>query len=307
MAVKEAEAVYQEYAAARERLVTDLKKSWYEYSWIHDAVQINREHINLLRVVESVASIRFKSGKISQSTLIQIQVEQGRIEDRIKELDALKTPLSASVYAALGLESGVLLPPPGKVREGFPVLNESEVKLQLEQTNPELKKINILREREELAVRLADKDYYPDLTFGLSYIDTDGGDDPTLALISVNLPIWRKSLDASKLEALNRRESVNELLKKTRLELSAHVDLLVYYYQNALRKNKLYINTLIPKAKQSIELAVKGFETGSVDFSELLNAERTLLEFQLAAKRHSVDAYQRLAEIDALTVTDYQL
>jgi len=303
MAVKQAESIAQEYDAAVRGLVSKVKKSYYEYSWLYDAVQINREHINLLRVVESVASIRFKSSKISQSSLIQIQVEQGRIEDRIKELESLKNPLSNSIYAALGVESGALLPRPVKAGEVLTDLNTAELKLQMEQANPELKRISILKEKQELAVRLADKDYYPDVTFGLSYIDTDGGKDPTLALVSINLPIWRKSLDAAKLEAVNRRQSVSESLKNTRLELAAKLDLLIYYYQNALRKNELYENTLIPKAQQSIDLAVRGFETGSVSFADLLNAERTLLEFQLDAKRYAADAAQRLAEVDALAGT----
>ena len=147
-------------------------------------------------------------------------------------------------------------------------------------------------------MQLADKNYYPDLTFELSAVDMDGSRDPVLAMVSINLPIWRKSLDAAKLEAVNQRQGVNEALKNTGLELAAKLDLLVYYYQNALRKNKLYENTLIPKAQQSIELALKEFETGNSGFSELLDAQRTLLEFLLIAKQYSADAHKQLAEIE---------
>ncbi|MDA3924426.1 MAG: TolC family protein [Kiritimatiellae bacterium] len=298
MAVKQAEIEYQEYVAARLLITSKIKKAYYEYAWLHDALQINRDHINLLKVVESVASIRYKSGKVSQSTLVQIQVEQGRIEDRVKELEALKVPISSSIYASIGLPSGELLPRPVKDVKPLPDLNAKELKVLVEQSNPDLEKIRLLKERAEHSVKLADKGYYPDLTFGLSYIDTDGGKDPTLATVSLNLPIWRKSLNAAKREALNQRESMNELLRKTSLDLSALIDLQVYYYENNLRKNKLYQNTLIPKAQQSIELALKEFETGSLGFSELLDAERTLLEFLLSAKRYSADAYKHLAEIE---------
>ncbi|MFA7173470.1 MAG: TolC family protein [Kiritimatiellia bacterium] len=298
MAVKQAESIAQEYEAAVLGLVSRIKKSYYEYAWLHDAVQINREHINLLKVVESVASIRFKSGKISQSALVLIQVEQGKIEDQIKELEALKSPLSTSIYAALGLESGKLLPRPARADQALTELNPVELQLQLQQANPELRRIKALKELQELAVQLADKNYYPDLTFELSAVDMDGSRDPVLAMVSINLPIWRKSLDAAKLEAVNQRQGVNEALKNTGLELAAKLDLLVYYYQNALRKNKLYENTLIPKAQQSIELALKEFETGNSGFSELLDAQRTLLEFLLIAKQYSADAHKQLAEIE---------
>ncbi|MDD2598130.1 MAG: TolC family protein [Kiritimatiellae bacterium] len=300
IAFKQAESIAREYDAAVLGLVSKIKKSFYDYAWLHDAVQINREHINLLQVVESVASIRFKAGKISQSALVLIQVEQGKIEDRIKELEALKNPLSSSIYAALGVESGKLLPRPARADEVLTDLDTDELKLQLEQTNPELRRLRVLKERQELAVQLADKDYYPDFTFELSAVDTDGGKDPILGLVSINLPIWRRSLDAAKLEAVNQRQSVSQALKHTGLELAAKLDLLVYYYQDALRKNKLYENTLIPKAQQSIELALKEFETGNSGFSELLDAQRTLLEFLLIAKQYSADAYKQLAEIESM-------
>jgi outer membrane protein TolC len=298
IAVKQAEAEYQDYVAAHLNLTSEIKKAYYEYLWLHDALQINRDHINLLKVVESVASIRFKSGKVSQSTLVQIQVEQGRLEDRVKELEALKAPLSSAIYASVGLPAGELLPRPVKDVKPLPDLNGEELKVLVEQFNPDLEKIRLLKERADLSVKLADKGYYPDLTFGFSYIDTDGGDDPTLATVSLNLPIWRNSLDAAKREAVNKRESLNELLKKTTLDLSSKIDLQVYYYENNLRKNKLYQNALIPKAQQSIDLALKEFETGRSGFSELLDAERTLLEFLLSAKRYSADAYKHLAEIE---------
>ena len=300
MAVKEAEAVYQKYEQARRNVVREIAKAYYEYSWLHSALQINRDHVELLKVVELVASIRFKSGQISQSSLVQIQVEQGKIEDRIKELDNLKAPISASIYAAMGLEAGVELPAPGPVGVPFVLPDTADLKESVVLSSPRLEKLRLLKQREDMGVRLSEKNYYPDLTFGLSYIETDGGDDPTLALVSVNLPIWRKSLDASKREAVNRRESVNENLHSTRLQLMATLDLHVYHYQNSVRKRKLYEDTLIPKARQSIDLAVKGFETGSVNFSELLDAERTLLEFQLEAKRYIANAYQRVADIEAL-------
>ena len=41
-------------------------------------------------------------------------------------------------------------------------------------------------------------------------------------------------------------------------------------------------------------------ETGNSGFSELLDAQRTLLEFLLIAKQYSADAYKQLAEIERI-------
>lgn len=300
IALKEAEEVRLEYIAAELEVQSRIKRAFYEYAWLKEAIRINKEHLDLLKLMESVANTRFKNSDLSQSVLILIQVEQGKLEDRIKETDELRVPLSSSLRALLGDAGGELLPWPKKQSDIGELSDPSELKSIMIKANPMLRKLEVMSEKEDVGVKLAEKDYYPDVTFGLNYIDTDGGDDPAVAMISVNLPVWRNKLDAGKREALLRRDSLEEMRRNKQLNLQTKFDLLLYRYRDAERKTNLYRKTLIPKIEQGIEVAMKGFETGKVGFSDLLDAERTLLEFQLTSVRRLTDANQRLAEIHAL-------
>ncbi|MFO7936263.1 MAG: TolC family protein [Kiritimatiellia bacterium] len=300
MAVKEAEAAFSEYENAGQRVIKDLEKTYYEYCWVYDALRINKEHSALLRLMESVAKVRFRNGKLSQSALVQIQMEQSRIEDRIRELEELKFPLSSAICSALGKETTKIMPEPVVTAAAEKLPDASVMKQRLVSTNPAIEKLRRMKQRAEFSLKLADKQYYPDFTFGMSYIDTDEGDDPALALVSINLPIWRKSLNANRLEAAKELESVDKRIDDMRLKLLSELDRQLYHYRNSLRKKTLYENTLVPKAQQAIDLLMKEFETGSVAIAELLIAERTLLEFQLEAARYIANAYQRKAEIQSL-------
>ena len=59
-------------------------------------------------------------------------------------------------------------------------------------------------------------------------------------------------------------------------------------------------NELLPLARQSVEVAQAGYTAGEVDFLNLLDAQRTLLEFRLAEVEAGVQRELALAELSSL-------
>ena len=56
----------------------------------------------------------------------------------------------------------------------------------------------------------------------------------------------------------------------------------------------------MPQAEQSLRVTEEAYRAGSVDFFNLIDAERLLLEFRLAHQRGAVDREIALAEIEML-------
>ena len=56
----------------------------------------------------------------------------------------------------------------------------------------------------------------------------------------------------------------------------------------------------LPKAAQTLNAAQSGYEGGTVDFFSLIDAQRVLLNFQLAYYRHNANFHQRLSELKGL-------
>ena len=55
-----------------------------------------------------------------------------------------------------------------------------------------------------------------------------------------------------------------------------------FAYREIGRNLDLLENQLIPKARQSLEIARAGYLSGTIDFFNLMDAERTLLNFELS-------------------------
>ena len=69
---------------------------------------------------------------------------------------------------------------------------------------------------------------------------------------------------------------------------------------SAASREELYRTTLIPRARQSVEVARADFTAGRGDFLELIDAQRTLLEFELARERALRDGATHRADLQRL-------
>jgi outer membrane protein TolC len=312
-ALEAANAEKEKYEKTKLDLFYRVKSVYYEYYYVGRAVAITKEHISLLTNLESVARTRFKAGYAAHTAVIQAQVEFGKLDDRLRALESLQGPIVAKLNAALNRPSDASLPWPKTIPYDNSELTDKEAFAWLAERNPDLNRLDFLAEKERFAIKLAGKNYYPDITIGLDYVDTDealmprtpdSGKDPVIAKASVNLPIWYGRYRAAEREARLRHKAVQERRVNTGNQLGADLKLALYHFRDAERKIDLYRDTLIPKADESLQVAQLSFQAGKVSFISLIDAERLLLEFQLAYERALADRATRLSEIETLVNKD---
>jgi outer membrane protein TolC len=312
-ALEAAHAEKERYEKTKLDLFHRVKSAYYEYYYIGRAVAITKEHINLLVNLESVARTRFKTGHASHTAVIQAQVEFGKLDDRFRALESLQEPIVAKLNAILNRPSAASLPWPQTIPYDNPAFTDKEALKWLIERNPDVKRLEFLEKKEQFTTELAGKNYYPDITIGLDYVDTDealmpgtpdSGKDPVIAKASINLPIWYSKYRAVEREARLRHAVVQEERVNTENQLKADLKLVLYHFRDAERKIDLYRDTLIPKADQALKVAQLGFQAGKVSFISLIDAERLLLEFQLAYERALADRAERLSEIETFVNKD---
>jgi outer membrane protein TolC len=220
--------------------------------------------------------------------------------------------LSAKLAAALNASQKVLLPWPASIDEEVVELTDEQILSMLQENNPRLKELDAHSKSDKTKIELAKKDYFPDITVGVDYIDTasavfgnppDSGNDPVILMFSMNVPIWHEKYRAAENQARARYMAKTQERNELENTLTADLKMALYRFRDSQRRVELYGHSLIPKADQSLAVARRGFEAGKVAFLDLIDAERTLLEFELAYERARTDRSQRLAEIEMLTGT----
>jgi outer membrane protein TolC len=309
-AAEAAAAARQVYDKTKLALFYRVKAAYHEYWYLAQAIAVTKEHIRLVTNMEGVARTRFKAGAAPNIAVIQAQVELGKLDDRLRALESLREPIVAKLNAALNRPTQLPLPWPRSLPEFAATFTDKQAAEWLAESNPDLRRLEHLVAKEEAGIKLARKDYYPNISLGVDYVDTDdalnpeladSGKDPVMAMVSINLPIWYGKYRAAEREARLRMTAVENSREDTGRRLGADLALALYHFRDAVRKLDLYGDTLLPKAEQSLAVSQQGFEAGKTTFISLIDAQRLLLEFQLAERRARADKGQRLAEIEMLT------
>jgi outer membrane protein TolC len=262
-----------------------------------------------LQQFERIARARYRVAAAGHPEIIRIQVELGTLEDRLRQLRDLRAPYMARLNAELGRAAGTEVHWPRSVSARVVQVPDDVLLAAIQHRNPELIALQEEIERERINTEIARKEGYPDFTVGLAYtaigerrdmVFDENGDDAVLGTLSVNLPIWREKYDAGVREAMARRlaaagrrgDAVNRLASELQEALFEHAD--------ARRRIALYRDTLIPKASESLQASLGSFEQGQSDFLDLIDTQRTLLEFQFAIERAIVDRANSAARIERL-------
>ena len=319
VALESANAERQRYEDTKLKLFYEVKDAYYEYYYLARVIAVTEEHMELVSYLESVARTKYKAGTAPYGAVIKAQVELGELEDRLRTLRDLRDPVVARLNAALNRNFYAQLPWPKKIPEEKMVFLDEQLLTWLKESNPELKAIDFTAAKEKAAIDRAKKDYFPDITLGVEYINTndaldlpanpetgvrprvkDDGKDPVIAMVSLNLPIWYGKYRAGEKEARERYMAALRQRSERENNLISDLKMTLYNFRDAERKIDLYRDTLVPKAEQQITVIQQAFAAGKTDFLDVIDAERTLLEFQLSFERALANHAQRLAKIEML-------
>jgi outer membrane protein TolC len=151
----------------------------------------------------------------------------------------------------------------------------------------------------DASLRLAFKARVPDFSLG---VEADVKASPVFVTpqIGVTLPIWRDKIAAQIAAAQAGKHASEARLSAGQIALAVEFAEKSFMFREASRNLELLTERLLPKARQSLEVAQSGYLSGKLEFLNLLDAERTLLEFQLSDVEARVQRELALAELSLL-------
>lgn len=308
-ASRAAYAAWRRYEFARLAVAERVLSALYELAYLDAAVGIAREDLELLKAFEEVVRIRYRVGAGSHPELVRVQVALGRAEDRIAQLEATRPALAAELNAAMAREPGWPVGPVRGLPDGVAAGSADDLARIAGSSNPLLLALDEQVEEQRHLVAAARKDGYPDFTLGVEYMfvkeGMEGGgpgmgDDPVMLKFGMRLPLGRARYEAAEREAVARSRAVAHERADETNRVAAAIKRTWFEHTDADRRFRLFKETLIPKAEESLAASLAGFRTGDATFLSLLDTERTLIEFAIAAERARADRGKALAKLQTL-------
>jgi outer membrane protein TolC len=304
-----ARATRAQYADRRLELRRDVTLAWLELYWLGRAVALTQENLDLLVNLERVIRERYRISRADHADLIRMQVELGVVENQLHSLQDRLRPATSRMNALLHRPEAAVVPLPEALPE-WPIAPESiNVFDFIRRDSPRLQEGRRRVAQADAGKRLADRGRWPDWTIGVDWIRTDNalnpalddsGKDPFVVSLSVNVPVFRGKWDAPARAARERVAfaQANYDVEEDRLRVRAEE--ILFEWRDADRRVGLYRDALLPKARESYEAVDTAYRTGQGAFLDLMDAERTLLEFELEEERALADRGRSAAKLEYL-------
>lgn len=308
VAAKEAEAASYSLQEVTNRVRRDVQVAYFDMSLNAESMRITENNRSALEQLAKVAEARYGLGQASQADVLKAQAQLSKMNDELIRLDRERRITVAELNKLMGQLADRRIatpsvPPPREVTLEVDTLRES-----VQASRPDLQALQTKIERNEKAVDLARKDYYPDFDVRFFYGQRDKTptgerrDDMIGLTVAVNLPIWGEAKQGPRVaEAIAMREQAVRMYEARRNEVLAQLKQQIAAAEQSYRSARLYETTALVQARLAVESALASYRVNRVDFLTLLDNQMNVFNYEIGYATAVVNQLKALAEIEFIT------
>lgn len=304
-AAREAESLSSSAKGVQLRTIAVIKELYYDLFLAHQSMDLVREKGVLLRKVEDAALARYASGGGMQQDVLMAQTEKYMLLEREEMLKQKIQTLEALLNATVGRDQAAPLGRP--VAPVFVQYSQAlpELIAAAYENSPEIKAREKMVASTNARVRVAEGEYYPDITvtgnYGLKGPAFENMDMWSLST-TVNVPLYytTKQRPAVHEAEASLREAKNEL-QTVRLKLSSSIRENYAMLQTTERLMELYRQGLNQKIHQDFQATLASYATGKTDALTVISRLKTIAEIETSYWGQLVEREKAKARLEALT------
>ena len=290
-----AETEYAEIVIAKRKLALSLAQSYYNLYGIQAKQKVLQENIELLKTYETLALTSVEVGKASAVDILKLQIRQNELQQQNEVLEQSYLSEQAVFNNLLNREERIAVEvvEEMEIPEDDTILNKDDLSL-----NPELLKYDQLYESVTQSEVLNQKENAPSFGIGLDYIPvseredmamSDNGKDIVMPMVTFSIPIFN-----NKFKSVTRQNELRQ--KEIEFQKEERLNVLENAYASAIsQRNQARIAYRtqaknLEQAKDAEEILIKSYETGTINFNDVLDVQELQLKFQ-TSQIQSVQLY----------------
>ena len=305
-----AKSKFEAFEDAKNRLMFDVKSTYYDYYVLAAAIRILEENITLLKSLREMANVRIESNQGSAVDFLRAEIEIDQLNTQLLYLMDSKLPLQAKFKELLNTEMLQDLRIPDSLNAQFLLASKQVLRDSVLAQNPQLRALDYKLNSVDSKIEVARKAGLPSFNVGVAYtnisprtdldVPNNGKDALILPQIGVKLPLYRSKYRAMVKEQELMKNSISFEKENRENELETLLEKSWRDYTDANRRVDLY-KRLLGYAEQSLEILITEYTTAGADFEEVLRMEKQLLNFALELEKSLADQNTYVAFINYLT------
>jgi len=296
-AMARARRSYLDYTDARNRLVFDVRDTWYRMYVLERSVVLTGEHLRLVETLRDIALTRYEAGKTAFSDVLRLDMQREELRTKLHTLEDSRGPLRQEFSRLLGrdIREAILLPDSLALPDALP---EAEpLRARMVERNPRLRGLEEEQAYWEHKSNAARRMGYPSFTLGVTYTAIDPRDDVTLPdngrdaiipQVGISVPLFGSRYGAMEEQAQLQREAA----RLQRSDAERRLETLLAERMRDLReaRRRFDLNTRLAElADNTYGAVLSEYSAGSSRIDDVIAVERDLLRYALAREEARAD------------------
>ena len=292
----------QQLASRQSSLRSEVTLAWLEVLHNGQALALARHSAVLAERMADSAGRRVQAGKLAPLEQTRAQVAAASVALEVRQADSQWRISSHRLRALLG-RAACAGQPQGD-GDVLPPLPEIGQVVQRAQAAPMVRLAALERDRRQALSALESSRQTPDLTLSLgSKRDEEAARNALVIGVSMPLPLFDRN-QGNLRQALRLADQARDDLMAAELHAQTAAAEGFEALRNARAEALSLRQEVLPAARQAYATATRGFELGKFGLTEVLDAQRTLLDTQNRYLRALSAAHRARAALDTLLGDD---
>jgi outer membrane protein TolC len=306
-----AEAKFQSFMDARNRLYLQVASAYYSLYELKDFVRIEKENISILESYKTIATQKFKNGTGTMVDVLRVDIMLKDAQTNLNILRDKEKPLLTAFNKLLNRPENE----PVQIKNTLKteILSDNYRKDSLIATNSKLKALDLKLQASQAAEIVSQKQGLPKLGVGLDYVligertdisMPDNGKDVLMPMVSISIPIFRAKYNASDKETKLLQESYTLQKQEVTNTLFSEYEMVWFQVQQQLQLISLY-EQQIQTSQQSLNLLFTSYGNSGKEFEEVLGMQQQLLKYQKMSSTALSQYHIAVEKINYITSKSY--
>lgn len=290
--------------AERYAVIGSVRAAYYDLYALERKVVILDELVKLAGDAVKNGQTLLDNKQIARLDLVQLEVERARFsaeaEAARREIPAVRKRLAAAVgdpRYAVGSVAGPF--------EDVPQYDTDRTLETVLATHPEIRSAKVEVERAQAAIRRAEVEPIPNITFSTGYVRQYENKSHDFQVgLSAPVPVWNRNqgnIRAAKAELGMAIQTVG----RTENDLAERVAAALRIYSAAVKRAEQYRVEILPRAEETYKLSLEAFKGGQFEYLRVVQAQRAVAEARLEYNRSLGEAWRSAADLSALLLEEW--
>lgn len=302
VARREVAAAEQRLARARLRVTAIVRTYYFETLVAERSEVLAGQLVTMSDQAVKASQLRLQAMEGTRAEVLQSQIERDSAE--LLRTSAANRHEAAwrRLAAAIGLDPSAPQSLQDVLSRPLPALDWETARKRLLAESPELAEFRCDVERAKWASQRANAGRVPNVNV-LAGVQYDNATENTIANVELSVPLPVFDRNQGRIaEACGQLAAARAALDRRQLELEDRLADALRDYLSARQRVTRYETSILPAARESLDMVIKAYKQGELDYLQMLSTQRVYTQNNLAYLQDLETAWRKWAEIDGLLV-----